>query len=139
MRASTHPFEDRITLVARESAKERREWNRDAYVRARMAFVDSIRMLKTAVDAAISGIALDVERLVIDRTGTGDDFLDLMSALPGEFTGDVLMIRDDGGGYLSATGRGGDRVLYALSARDTHFYLETHDLVQEHAAFARSA
>jgi hypothetical protein len=136
--ANLYPFDDRVTLVAREPAR-RREWNHAPHVRARMAFVDSIGMLKTAVDAAISGMALDVERLVIDRTGSGDDFLDLMTALPNEFTGDVLMIREDGGGYLSATGRGGDRVLYALSACDTHFYLETHDLVRGRAALARSA
>jgi uncharacterized protein YfiM (DUF2279 family) len=140
MRSATmHSYDDRITLVAGESARQRRDWNHAAHVRARMAFVDSVGMLKTAVDAAMSGMALDVERLVIDRTGSGEDFLDLMTALPSEFTGDVLMIREDGGGYLSATGRGGDRVLYALSAHDTHFYLETHDLVRERAEFARSA
>ncbi len=39
------------------------------------------------------------------------------------------MIREDDAGFLSAAARGGDRVLYALSAEDMEFYLETQRLV----------
>lgn len=39
------------------------------------------------------------------------------------------LVRDDGSGVLSSTGRGGDRSLFALRSSDVRFYLETHDLV----------
>ena len=42
------------------------------------------------------------------------EFLRFLAALPVELTGDVCPVRDDGGAFLSATGRGGDRVLYTL-------------------------
>ena len=45
------------------------------------------------------------------------------------FTGDVLLIREDDSAFLSSLGRGGDRVLYALTANDLRFYLETNELV----------
>jgi hypothetical protein len=39
------------------------------------------------------------------------------------------MIREDDSGFLSATSRGDGRILYALSAEDMEFYLETQRLV----------
>lgn len=50
--------------------------------------------------------------------------MDLLSSLPAEFTGDVLLIRDDGSGQLSSTARCGDRVVYSLMSDDVRFYLE---------------
>ena len=46
----------------------------------------------------------------------------------------VTLIRDDETGFLSATGRGGDRILYALSAEDIRFYLETTSLIEAGSA-----
>jgi len=40
---------------------------------------------------------------------------------------------------MSASGRGGDRVLYALSPYDVRFYLETHDMVTGRAALELTA
>jgi hypothetical protein len=94
-----------------------------------IAFLDSVNALKFALNVAVSDAGLDIERVIVDRAGTAEDFLDLLAALPEEYNGDLLIMRDDGNGFLSATGRGGDRVLYALNARDVRFYLETHNLV----------
>ncbi len=56
-----------------------------------------------------------------------------------ELSGDILLIHDNGAGFLSATGRGGDRVLYALTAHDVRFYLETQDLVTGRVALLKTA
>ena len=40
---------------------------------------------------------------------------------------------------MSATGRGGDRLLYALTRNDVRFYLETLDLVTGRIAMLQSA
>lgn len=134
-----NPHEHRVTLIARHPSKPDVDWN---YVRCHcenVAFLDSIAALKFAVRTAVHGSALDIERVIVDRAGSADDFLDLLAALPAELIGDVLFIRDDRSGFLSATGRGGDRVLYALTQRDVRFYLETQDLVTGRAAMPLTA
>src|SRR5438093_13466057 len=72
---------------------------------------------------------LDVERIIFDRSCSERDYLSFLAELPREVAADVVMIRDDNTGFLNATGRRGDRILYALSADDIEFYLETHRLV----------
>ena len=119
----------RITLIARKASKPDVDWNYARSASMRVAFLDSINATKFALGVAVNDVALDIERVIVDRAGNAEEFLDLLTAIPNEFTGDVLLIRDDGTGFLSATGRGGDRVLYALVARDVRFYLETHNLV----------
>jgi hypothetical protein len=119
----------RITLIARKATTPNVDWNFANTSSMRVAFLNSVTALKFALGVAVSETQMDIERVIVDRTGTGEEFLNLLTDLPLEFTGDVLMIREDGNGFLSATGRGGDRVLYSLIARDVRFYLETHDLV----------
>jgi hypothetical protein len=119
----------RITLIVRNDTKPNVDWNYACSSDMRVAFLDSVNAFKFAVGVAINDVALDIERVIVDRAGSAEDFLDLLASLPPEFTGDLLVIRDDGNGFLSATGRGGDRVFYALVARDVRFYLETHELV----------
>jgi hypothetical protein len=129
----------RITLIAREATKPDVDWN---YSRCRaqgVAFVDSVNALRFALGASLFDVGLDIERVIVDRAADADEFLDLLAAMPGEFNGDVLLLRDDGGGFLSATGRGGDRVLYALRKYDVRFYLETHELVTGRAALELTA
>lgn len=124
----------RITLVARSEFKPDVDWNYAQLRSRQVAFVDSVNALKFALGAALYDVGLDVERVIIDRAGPADAFLELLAALPVEFAGDTLFIRDDGTGFLSATGRGCDRVLYALGESDVRFYLETHDLVTGRAS-----
>jgi len=127
---------NRITLIARKATKPNVDWNYARTPSMRVAFLETVNALKFALGVAVSDAGLDIERVIVDRAGTAEEFLDLLSALPEEFNGDVLLIRDDGNGFLSATGRGGDRVLYSLIARDVRFYLETHDLVTGRAVLA---
>ena len=130
---------NRITLIARESTKPDIDWNYASCARMRVAFVDSVSALRYALESAVCDIGLDVGRVVVDRSGCSDDFLALLTALPLEFNGDVILMRDDGSGILSATARGGDRVLYALTPYDVRFYLEAHDLVTGRSALKVSA
>jgi len=133
--------ESRITLIARQPSKPDIDWKYTSSrtFGRRAAFLDTVNALKLAVGAAVEDVGLDIERLIVDRAGGAEDFLDLLACLPAELNGDILFIRDDGSGFLSATGRGGDRVLYALSAHDIRFYLETHDLVTGRVALPMSA
>lgn len=119
----------RVTIIARDKGKPPMDWSRSVAPQLSLAFVDSVRALRFALCAAVSETELDINRVIVDRVASGDEFLSLLTALPAEFTGDVVFVRDDGTGVLSATGRGGDRVLYALMAHDVRFYFETHDLV----------
>ncbi len=122
--------EGRVTLIARDLTKPDVDWNpRRTNEPSRVAFVKSVTSLRYALDAAVTDSGLDIGRVIVDRSGTADEFLDLLTALPAQFAGDVLLIRDNGTGVMSATGRGGDRVLYALRPCDIRFYLEAHDLV----------
>jgi hypothetical protein len=127
----------RITLIARQQFKPDVDWNYSTKGRQRVAFVDSTNALRFALGAALHDVGLDVERIIIDRAAESDDFLELLAAMPPEFAGDALFIRDDGSGFLSATGRGCDRVLYSLAHRDVRFYLETHDLVTSRFSYER--
>jgi hypothetical protein len=104
-----------------------------------MVFVDSFPVLRHALCGAVTEMSLDIERVVIDRAASSDDFLTLVASLPHEYRGDVVFIRDDEFAFLSATGRGGDRVLYAMTGYDIRFYLETHGLVTGRLVLARSA
>ena len=131
--------EQRVTLIARESTKPDVDWNYAKCRSAHVAFFGSVNALKFAVRSALLQDGLDIERVIVDRAGTADDFLELLAGVPIELTGDLLMIRDDGTGFLSATGRGGDRRLHSLTANDVRFYLETQHLVTGRAALALTA
>jgi hypothetical protein len=131
--------EQRITLIAREATKPDVDWNHSRARAQRVAFLDSVNALRFALGTALYDIGLDVERIIVDRAGNSEEFLHLLAGVPKEFAGDMLFMRDDGSGFLSATGRGGDRVLYALGAYDIRFYLETHDLVTGRSALQLTA
>ena len=130
--------EDRITLIAREATKPDVDWN---YTRCRgenVTFLDSIGAMKFAIRSARRD-GLDIERMIIDRAGSAAEFLDLLAAVPVELAGDILFILDHGAGFMSSTGRGGDRLLYSLTPNDVRFYLETLDLVTGRVALLKSA
>ena len=98
----------RITLIARQPTKPDFDWNHSRARVQRVAFLDSVNALSFALGAAMNDVGLDVERIIVDRAGDAEEFLHLLSGVPSEFTGDMLFIRDDGAGFLSATGRGGE-------------------------------
>ena len=118
----------RVTLIVLAASKPDIDW-RVAGPTSRLAFLSSLTGIRSALQSAVCDVGLDVERVIVDRAGDAEDFLLLLAHLPNQFAGDVVLVRDSGDGFLSATGRGGDRVLYALEPVDVRFYLETHDLV----------
>jgi hypothetical protein len=75
--------------------------------------------------------------VIIDRRGTALEFLEALASLPSEFVGDVLFAMNDGNGFLSSIGCGGDRVLYAVGPQDIEFYLETHGLIWKQSSAYR--
>ena len=119
----------RITLLARGRATPDRDWDRLTNGTTRMVTIESMTVLRYTLEHAVSDIDLDIERVILDRAVSPAEYLDLLSALPRDFGADILLIRDDDSGYLSATGRGGDRNIYSLVASDVRFYLEANALV----------
>ena len=126
----------RITLISRPPQLPERDWNSTDEASSKLVMLDSFTVLRYAMARPLVDLDADVERIVLDRSSSASEYLALLAQLPHQFTGDVLMIRDDDSGFLSATGRGGDRVLYALSAADLQFYLQTHGLVVSSGAVA---
>jgi hypothetical protein len=122
----------RITLIARRATAQSRAWDAARSAEHRLIFVESFSILRGALDHA----SHDVDRLIIDGTGSGSEFLELLTTLPHAFVGDVLFARDGENSYLSTVGRGDGRLLYALTQSDVQFYLETHRLIAKAAVAA---
>jgi len=125
----------RITLLARGRSTPDRDWDRLTGGVTRMVTIESMTVLRYTLQHAVSDIDLDIERVILDRAVSPAEYLDLLASLPRDFGADVLLIREDDRGYLSATGRGGDRSIHALSADDIRFYLEANALVTGRIAF----
>ncbi len=119
-----------ITMIARRPGMCDRSWDDSAGGGNRLIFVDSLSFLPFALDRGIKELGYDIDRVIIDHTGNAVEFLELMSSLPYEFLGDLLFVRGDGAGFLSAIARGGDRILYSLAPQDIDFYLLTHNLLR---------
>ncbi|HYI10605.1 MAG TPA: hypothetical protein VEK57_16210 [Thermoanaerobaculia bacterium] len=131
--------DQRITLIARDATKPSIDWNYGSCMRDRIAFLDSIEAIRLALGAALDDVGLDIGRIIIDRGADAAQFLSLLAETPVVFGGDILMVCEDGNGFLSASGRGGDRKLYALARHDIRFYFETHNLVTGRVMLEKSA
>jgi hypothetical protein len=125
----------RITLLARGQATPDRDWERLANGTSRLVTLSSLSVLRYTLEHAVSDIDLDIERVILDRSFSPAEYLDLLAWLPRDFCADVLLILDGETGYLSAAGRAGDRTLYSVSANDVRFYLEANDLVTGRVVF----
>jgi len=113
----------RITLV---NAPDRsRAWMLGDDAPSRVVFASFLSVIRHTFER----LEEDVERIIVDRTATADEFLELLAHVSEDFAGDVILIRKGDTAYLSAKGRGAGRLLYALRAHDLRFYLETHGLV----------
>ena len=125
----------RITLLARGRSTPDRDWERMTNPMTRLVTIESMTVLRYTLKHAVSDIDLDIERVILDRTVSAAEYLDVLATLPQEFGADVLLIRGDDTGYLSSAGRGGDRTMYALRVEDVRFYLEANALVTGHVDF----
>lgn len=120
------PSSLRLTFIVTNPWGIERPWTSAADT-TKLFFLDSFQALD---DMLRKGSELDVERVVLDSgAATASQFLALMAAHPG-FSGDFLLVGPGSDGFLSSTGRGGDRVLYALSGEDVGFYLSIHALTE---------
>jgi hypothetical protein len=124
----------RITLLTQNNGLSERTWNHSNEAESRIVLLDSLAMLRSTILSPLVRSDSDLERIILNRCCSESEFLSLLTELPLEFSGDVVMIREGGtteGGtnFLSASGRGGGRILYALSDEDIEFYLETVRLV----------
>ena len=124
----------RITLV---NTKDRsRDWRLGDDAPSRIAFASFFTLIRHTIDSAFRESGEDIERVIIDRTATAAEFLELLAHLSDEFAGDLIFIREGDSAYVSAIGRGGSRVLYALREHDLRFYLETHGLIASQSVAA---
>lgn len=119
----------RLTLVARDRDFCDFDWLEESSD-SLLAFIEGAEFLRIGINATLNEQSLDVKRVIIDRAGDAELFLEILTTLPRHFAGDVLRIDDRGCGFLSATGRGGDRLLYALRPDDVRFYLYANHLVR---------
>ena len=114
----------RITLISRTPTSPERAWLSARNAPRRMIFVGSFGVIPYALARGVDELGEDIDSVIIDGTATASEYLHLLSKLPAAYGGDVVLIEDDSA-FVSATGRGGDRVLYALRPEDVQFYLET--------------
>jgi len=114
----------RITLISRAKSAPDRSWLNARTAPRRLIFVESFGVIPFALARGIEEMNKDVECVIIDGTATASEYLHLLSTLPAAYAGDLVLIDDDCA-FVSATDRGGDRVLYALRPEDVQFYLET--------------
>lgn len=115
----------RITLVFPDSCGTVLDWDRPEREHS-VITVSNFNLLHAALQAGVEEFGRDIERVIFDRSVNGDDFLTFLCLLPAEFRGDVLRIRQDGSGTISASSpRGDGRFLYSLSIEDVGFYLRT--------------
>jgi hypothetical protein len=114
----------RITLISRSKSAPERQWITSRSASRHVIFVESFGVIPFALTRGIEEMGKDVECVIIDGSATAAEYLHLLSTLPPAYAGDVLLIENDIA-FVSATGRGGDRVLYALRPEDVQFYLET--------------
>ena len=111
----------RLTLVAGNEAVGL-YW---ASAANRLMFFDSLPELRSTLETFVATDALDAERIIVEQSPveTAEDFLQLLASVPETFSGDLILVREDGSSFLSASGRSGGRVLHALQADDLTFYL----------------
>lgn len=119
----------RITLILGNAECSIHRWELSSRSASRMIFIPKFALLRQAIQGGLSDLRQDVERVVLDGCASAAEFLDLLASLPTEFVGDVVFGTEEGSGFISAIGRGGDRVLHAFDATDLDFYLETYGLL----------
>ena len=119
----------RITLILGTADCSTHNWELEEFSQSRTIFVRTFALLQQALHGGFSDLRQDVERVILDGCASAAEFLELLASLPHEFVGDVVFVSDQGSGFISAIGRGGDRVLNAFGSTDLDFYLETQGLL----------
>ena len=120
---------NRLTLVVTGPSSVAREWTSPAET-TNLMFLDSFQWLESMI---ASGSELDIARVVLESgAASPTEFLSLLAKCGEDFRGDVLLVDASGGGFLSAIGRGGERLLYSPTRDDVNFYLWAQGLTKLH-------
>jgi len=109
----------RITLV--NSIGRSRDWCLGDDAPSRIVFGSFFKIIRHTFNGEIHELGEDIERVIIDRTASAAEFLELLAHLADDFVFNVILIHDGETAYLSASGRGGGRLLYALRGEDVRF------------------
>ena len=110
----------KITLVLTPRAEKTGSWSGTGAI-----LLSNYSLLDAALHAGVTEYGREIARVIFDRSIDPMTFLDFLTKLPVGFRGDVLLVLDDGRGYLSAVSPHEGRYLYSLSSRDVSFYRET--------------
>jgi len=129
-----HADDRRFTLIARGTRAPSRSWNEAPTAPERLIFIKSFTVLSYLLSNGPEAATHDVAHIIVDHAASPVEFLELLASLPHEVTADVLLINGSVA-FLSAIGRGGDRVMYRLSPEDLEFYLVMHRLKNEDEPF----
>lgn len=116
--------EKRITVVAarRQSLYD---WETVAQFDSHLVLLSGPEAILDFFASEPELLGYEISRIIVDRACDAREFLTILCRLPRSFRGDVLMLESENGGFLSAIGRGDDRVLYELDAEDAEFYTST--------------
>ena len=112
-----------ITLLTSRPAWKGISWQRGPQIR-RVDTLDQIVRAMATVNIAAASIA----RIVIEEAIEGVSFLNLITSLPPDFLGDVLLIAGLGRAFLSSHLEGGARMLYLLDHEQLGRYLDLYRL-----------
>ena len=115
----------RITLI---NTRRSRDWALSENAPSRIVFGSFFKVIRHTLKGELRELGEDIERVIIDRTATPAEFLELLANVAENFAGDLIFIREAETSYMSAVGRGGGRVLYSMRPEDVRFYLATHGL-----------
>jgi hypothetical protein len=113
---------NQVTLVLYGEDASSIDWDRVDRSHGVIAMTN-YRVCKAALEIGIRELGKEIVAVIFDRVVGAELFLDFLADLPHEFRGDVLLIGQDGSGYLSSASRGDGRILYTLRESDVDFYL----------------
>ncbi len=112
-----------ITLLKSRPGWQGIRWSRGPLIRR----VDSLDQIVRAM-SGVTTAAASVARIVIEEAIEGTAFLNLITSLPGDFSGDVLFISAFDRAFLSSRADDGSRHLYFIEGRAIEQYADAHGL-----------
>lgn len=116
-----------ITLLRSRPAWKGVRWQRGPQIR-RIESLDQIVRAMATVNIAAASIA----RIIVEEAIEGAEFLNLITSLPPDFLGDVLLISAPGRAFLSSHMEGGARFLYLLETdAEIDRYLDMYRLRED--------
>ena len=93
-----------------------------AWVDSGAIVMSNYALLEGALYSGVLEHSREISHVIMDRSADPATFLQFLAGLPEGFRGDVLLILENGAGYLSSISRGDGRHLYGLTALDIDFY-----------------